>query len=79
MKSLIHAVAVAVALVVPVASFAQSNAPVTRPQVRAELEELEQAGYRPGEGDDAHYPEALLAAQAKVNAKKAASGYGGIR
>ncbi len=75
MKSLIQAVAVAVALVVPVASFAQSNAPVTRAQVRAELVQLEQAGYRPGDGDNAHYPEAIQAAEAKVNAK---SGYGGV-
>lgn len=75
MKSLIQAVAVAVALVVPVASFAQSNTPVTRAQVRAELVQLEQAGYRPGEGDNAHYPEALQAAQAKVNATQ---GYGGV-
>ncbi|WP_321906153.1 DUF4148 domain-containing protein [Paraburkholderia tropica] len=75
MKSLVQAVAVAVALVVPVASFAQSNAPVTRAQVRAELVQLEQAGYRPGDGDNAHYPEAIQAAEAKVHAN---SGYGGV-
>ncbi len=74
MKSLIQAVAVAVALVVPVASFAQSNAPVTRAQVRAELVQLEQAGYRPGAANDPHYPDDLLAAEAKVAAQNNAVG-----
>ena len=86
MKSLIQAVAVAVALVVPVASFAQSNAPVTRAQVRADLVQLEQAGYHVGDGDQSHYPEALQAAEAKVAAQQVAanggnaanSGYGGV-
>ncbi|MBN3813652.1 DUF4148 domain-containing protein [Paraburkholderia sp. Ac-20347] len=74
MKSLIQAVAVAVALVAPVASFAQSNAPVTRAQVRAELVQLEKAGYRPGDGDNAHYPDAIQAAEAKVAAQNNAVG-----
>ena len=79
MKSLIQTVAVAVALVVPVASFAQSNAPVTRAQVRAELVQLQQVGYRVGDGDQAHYPEAIQAAQAKVAALNGAnSSYGGV-
>lgn len=69
MKSLIQAVAVAVALVVPVASFAQSNAPITRAQVRAELVQLEKAGYSPSRGEDPHYPDDLLAAEAKVAAQ----------
>ena len=69
MKSLISAVVVAAALVAPVASFAQSNQPVTRAQVRAELVQLEKAGYNPV-GDHTDYPSNLLAAQA-VN-----SGYG---
>ena len=79
MKSLIQAVAVATALIVPVASFAQSNGPVTRAQVRAELVQLEKAGYRVGDGDNAHYPEAIQAAQAKVAALNGAnSGFGGV-
>ncbi|MBB5401923.1 DUF4148 domain-containing protein [Paraburkholderia youngii] len=79
MKSLIQAVAVAVAVVVPVASFAQSNGPVTRAQVRAELVQLQKAGYRGGDGDQAHYPDAIQAAEAKVAAQQAAAngGYGG--
>ncbi len=79
MKSLIQAIAVAAVLVVPVASFAQSNAPITRAQVRAELAQLQQAGYRVGDGDNAHYPDAVQAAVARVAAQNgAASGYGGV-
>lgn len=78
MKSLLKAVAIAAVLAVPAVSFAQSNQPVTRAQVRAELIQLEQAGYRPGTGSEAHYPEELQAAQARVNAQNAASGYGGV-
>jgi hypothetical protein len=74
MKSLIQAVAVAVALVVPVASFAQSNGPVTRAQVRAELVQLEKAGYSPSRGEDPHYPDDILAAEAKVAAQNDAVG-----
>ncbi|MBB3258339.1 hypothetical protein F4827_003207 [Paraburkholderia bannensis] len=78
MKSLIQTVAVAVALIVPVASFAQSNVssngPVTRAQVRAELVQLEKAGYSPARGSDPHYPDDLLAAEAKVAAQNKAVG-----
>ena len=66
MKSLIQAVVVAVAISAPLASFAQSNAPVTRAQVRAELAQLEKAGYRVGDGDNTHYPEGIQAAEARV-------------
>ncbi len=78
MKSLIQAVAVAAALVVPVASFAQSNSPVTRAQVRAEIVQLEQVGYRVGYADNVHYPEAIQAAEARVAALNGNSGYGGV-
>ena len=80
MKSLIQAVAVAAALVVPVASFAQSNGALTRAQVRAELVQLEQAGYHVGDGDHATYPQEIQAAEAKVAAKQVAANgaYGGV-
>lgn len=79
MKSLIQAVALATVLTVPVASFAQSSASVTRAQVRAELVQLEQAGWRPGAGTDPHYPDDIQAALARVTARNgAASGYGGV-
>jgi uncharacterized membrane protein len=69
MKSLIQAVVVVAAVAAPVAVFAQSNAPATRAQVRAELVQLEKAGYHVGDGDNAHYPEAIQAAEAKVSAQ----------
>ena len=82
MKSLIQAVAVCAVLVaaaLPTASFAQSHSTITRAQVRAELVQLQQVGYRVGDGDNAHYPEAIQAAQAKVAAINGAnSGYGGV-
>jgi hypothetical protein len=79
MKSLVQAVVVAAALAAPVVSFAQqSNAPVTRAQVRAELVQLEKAGYHVGDGDHTTYPAEIQAAEAKVAAQNgAASGYGG--
>ena len=49
MKTLIRVAVVALALS-PILSFAQSNEPVTRAQVRADLVELEQAGYDPSNG-----------------------------
>lgn len=79
MKNLIQAVVVAAALAAPVAVFAQSNQPVTRAQVRAELVQIEKAGYNPAHGADPHYPEDIQAAEAKVAAQNGAtSGYGGV-
>ena len=78
-KSLVSAVALASALAAPAVSFAQqSNGPVTRAQVRAELVQLEQAGYHVGDGHTT-YPAEIQAAEAKVAAQNgAASGYGGV-
>jgi hypothetical protein len=77
MKSLIQAAVIAAVLAAPVASFAQSAAPVTRAQVRAELVQLEKAGYNPN-ASDATYPANLQAAQARVAAQNgdAQSAYG---
>ena len=77
-KSLIHSIAVALAFVVPVASFAQSNGPVTRAQVRSELVQLEKAGYHVGVGEHTTYPREIQAAEAKVAAQQVAAngGYG---
>ncbi|NPT53731.1 DUF4148 domain-containing protein [Paraburkholderia elongata] len=78
MKSLVQTIVVAAALTAPVVSFAQSNSHITRDQVRAELIQLEQAGYRVGVGD-AYYPDAIQAAEARVSAQNsAATGYGGV-
>ena len=69
MKSLIYVALVASALAAPVLSFAQeSNGPVTRAEVRADLVRLEQAGYRPGV-NDVHYPAGIQAAEARVQAQ----------
>ena len=80
MKSLIQAVAIAAVLAAPVASFAQSSQPVTRAQVRAELVQLEKAGYNPAASDDTTYPANIQAAEARVAAQngtaQAATGYG---
>jgi len=72
MKSLIKAVAIAAVLAIPAVSFAQSNQPVTRAQVRAELVQLEKAGYNPATASDPTYPEDIQAAEAKVHAQNSA-------
>jgi Domain of unknown function (DUF4148) len=78
MKSLIQAVALAAVLAVPAISFAQSNAPVTRAEVRAQLIQLEKAGYQPGL-DDPYYPANIQAAEARVAAQNgAATAVGGV-
>lgn len=69
MKSLIQAVAIAAILAAPVASFAQSNQPLTRAEVRAQLVQLEKAGYRPAAGRDPYYPADIQAAEARVAAQ----------
>jgi hypothetical protein len=54
----------------PALAFAQSqNAPLTRAQVKAELAELQRAGYSTASGDDANYPQDIQAAEAKVAAQ----------
>ncbi|OXH90051.1 purine-nucleoside phosphorylase, partial [Burkholderia multivorans] len=73
MKSLVYAVAAATALSASFGAFAQST--VTRAQVRNELVQLEQAGYKPSQASP-HYPADILAAQARVNAQADNSGYG---
>jgi hypothetical protein len=69
MKSLIQAVAIAAAFAAPVAAFAQSNAPVTRAQVMAELVQFEQAGGRTSIGADPFYPQDAQVAQSRVDAQ----------
>ncbi|MEM5313560.1 DUF4148 domain-containing protein [Paraburkholderia sp. JHI869] len=76
---LIKSLIVAAVVAVPVVSFAQSAEPVTRAQVRAELAQLEKAGYNPA-ADDNNYPQDIQAAEAKVSAQNgaAASAFGGV-
>ncbi|SMG23375.1 DUF4148 domain-containing protein [Paraburkholderia susongensis] len=80
MKSLSKVVLVVVLAVAPVASFAQSASSLSRAQVRAQLVQVESAGYDLRDG--LHYPQNIQAAEAKVEAqnaaaKDAASAYGG--
>jgi hypothetical protein len=74
MKSLIAAAFAVSVLAAPAVTFAQdANAPVTRAQVRAELAQLEAAGYRPGVASP-NYPADIQAAQARVAAQQSAYG-----
>jgi hypothetical protein len=91
MKSLIKAVALAVVLAAPVASFAQaSQQPVTRAEVKGDLIQMEQSGYNPATSNDPTYPRDAQAAEHRVSADNPAvaqartqeptadtSGYGG--
>jgi hypothetical protein len=79
------ALAIAAAIAFPGAGYAQeSNSTVTRAQVRAELVQLESAGYRPGRANDPYYPADVQAAEAAVASQKGAgsnveSSVGGTR
>jgi len=78
-KSLIPAVVIVSALAAPTFAFAQSsdnNGPVTRAEVKAQLAQVEKAGYNPT-GDQTNYPANIQAAEARVNAQnQAATSYG---
>jgi hypothetical protein len=76
---LVQSLIVAALVAVPVVSFAQAQQPLTRAEVRAELVQLQKAGYNAA-GDEAHYPSNLEAAQARINAEggSAAAAYGGV-
>jgi hypothetical protein len=69
MKQIIAAAALALLASSPIASFAQTDAPLTRTQVRAELANLERAGYNPIP-DDVEYPARLQKAEARLQAEQ---------
>jgi hypothetical protein len=73
----LQSLVIAALVALPAVSFAQSSQPVTRAEVRAQLVELEKAGYVPG-GDATQYPQNIQEAQARLNAQKgiATSSYG---
>jgi hypothetical protein len=52
----------------PLAAFAQSDQGLTRAQVKADLQRVEQAGYNPSERDT-FYPNDIQAAEAKIGAQ----------
>jgi hypothetical protein len=66
MKMLASLVIAVGALASPILSFAQSSAPVTRAEVRADLIAVEKAGYDPSISNDANYPAGIQAAETKV-------------
>jgi hypothetical protein len=65
---LVQSLIIAAVVAIPAVSFAQSNEPLTRADVRAQLVQLEQAGYNPA-GDQTQYPKNIEAAQARVDAE----------
>lgn len=67
-KTLFPAIIVASAFAAPTFAFAQSNAPVTRAQVEAQLAQLERAGYNPA-SDQTQYPANIQAAEQRVAAQ----------
>ena len=70
-RHLVLAIAAAVAF--PVAGYAQeSGSTVTRTQVRAELVQLENTGYRPGRANDPLYPTDIQAAEATASSQSGA-------
>ncbi len=74
MKSLVCAVVAAAALSASFGAVAQTDAPLTRAQVREELVQLEKAGYKL-DSSGPSYPAEFQAAQARANTEDA-SGVG---
>ncbi|SKC90375.1 protein of unknown function [Burkholderia sp. CF099] len=74
---ILAALIVASAIAAP--AFAGTDAPaLTRAQVRAELVQLQAAGYNQSRGEDANYPVEIQAAEARVAAQNGgSSAYGG--
>ncbi|SAK83376.1 membrane protein [Caballeronia pedi] len=71
----IQSLIVAAAVAIPALSFAQSSQPVTRAEVRAQLVELQKAGYDPA-SDQTQYPRNIQAAQARIDAAHGLTAYG---
>jgi len=78
---LVRSLAIAALVAVPVLSFAQSSQPVTRAEVKAELVQLQKAGYRES-SDYTQYPAHLQTTLARISAESgataSASAFGGV-
>ena len=75
---LVQSLIVAALVAVPVVSFAQSQPQqLTRAEVRAELVQLEKAGYNPS-SDNTQYPQNIEAAEARISAGQGATAHGGV-
>ena len=71
-KSLIPAMVIASAFATPVFAQSQSDAGLTRAHVKAELAQMEQAGYNPS-GDHATYPQLTQVAEQRAVSNEAVS------
>ncbi|MEX3786221.1 DUF4148 domain-containing protein [Paraburkholderia sp. BR14374] len=76
---LVQSLLVTALVAVPVVSFAQSQPQqaLTRAEVRAELVQLQKAGYNPA-SDNTQYPQNIEAAETRISAGHDASAYGGV-
>ncbi|AWV05500.1 DUF4148 domain-containing protein (plasmid) [Burkholderia sp. JP2-270] len=81
MKNIAASLILGACALIPAAGYAQTAAPITRAQVRADLARVEQAGYLPSRSDDEDYPTDIQAAEAKIAANDTrqahAEGFGG--
>jgi len=77
-KSIVPAIVIASALAAPAFANASENGALTRAEVKAQLVQLERAGYTPA-SDQTTYPANIQAAEARVNASQgvAANSFGG--
>lgn len=65
MKKVLVSSILAASFAVPASSFAQSTVPVTHASLRAEIVQLQKAGYNPSQ-KDINYPAGIEAAEAKI-------------
>ncbi len=72
LKSLIPALVIASAFATPAFAQSSSDSGLTRAQVKAELAQMEQAGYNPS-ADHATYPQLTQVAEQRVTTREAAS------
>ena len=77
MKSSVLSIAAASMLATAATAYSQTDSTLTRAQVRAELQQLEQAGYAPARGEDATYPADIQAAETQLSNEKETTAYGG--
>jgi hypothetical protein len=79
LMKLVQSLLVAALVAVPAVSFAQSTHALTRADVRAELVQLQKAGYNPA-SDNTQYPSNIEAAEARIAAQNgsASAAYGGV-
>jgi hypothetical protein len=71
----LSAVVIAAALSIPALASAQSNAPLTRAEVKAQLVALEQTGYSPA-SNNINYPQDIQAAEHAVGNQPVNTSYG---